>query len=93
MDARQRIEVAHDVLCAAKVGDGLEKGNDDQIGVRARIAEHALHEPALLLKNERFEKIADRFGVAGDVLPDGALAICPSKLASGIQDFKLARRL
>ena len=74
------------MLCASEVADGLEKGNDDQLDMGVRIAEHALHEPALFLQDERFEKIAHRFGVADDVLPDGALAVSLPKIARGIED-------
>ena len=80
------------MLRAPQVADGLKKGNDDKLGMRPWIAEHAVHEPALFLKDERFEDIADCLGVADDVLADGALAVRFTKLASGIKDHKLARR-
>ena len=57
-----------------------KRGTTIDLHMGVRIAEHALHEPALLLQDERFEKIAHRFGVADDVLPDGALAVSLPKI-------------
>ncbi len=91
VDTRKSVKRPHDVLGAAKIGDRLEKRDDDKLCMSVLVAKNALHEAAFLLKDKSFKKIADGFGMADDVLPDGPLAVGPAKIAGLVEDRKFAR--
>ena len=93
-DAGQRIKFLHDRRGVAQILDRLKKRHDDEIGDDAlsvaRI-ERAAHQAAFLLQQQRFEKVADRFSVADDVMAYRFIAIEPSHLERAFHDRQFAR--
>ena len=68
----RRVEGPHDGLGIAQIGDGFEQGRHDQFDPR-RLRRHrtaAVEQAELLLEHEHFQKIADRLGMADDVVAD-----------------------
>jgi hypothetical protein len=88
----QRIELAHDARGIAQVVDGLKQRHHDQVGHR-RTIECAAQQRHLLLQQQHFEQIANRLGVADDVVADGRLAVAAAHEPGGLEDGQLALRV
>ena len=84
------MEIAHDRRCAAQIADRLEQRDDKQRRRRARVAEHAAHQRAFLLQEQHLEQVADRLGVADNVVADTVRAEQGAQITRGVEHRKLA---
>lgn len=87
-DAGQRIELAHDLGRDAQVADGLEQRHDDQVAGGVAV-QRAAQQPGLLQQQGHFQQVADRLGVADDVVAQRLAAEAGQRFARGLEGGEL----